>query len=237
MVADLFIGGAASAFHRGWRGVLTGAALLLLLSACATPEVDDGSGRSIDLPEKWDPIDIGEADLDLPLRSPFEITELRERVGAYQIFQNLYSFQDFSGYLVTSRVFVGQFSENASAEIDDLKDFLSFAEEQPIIRRRKLTLAPVKPFKHPDQHAVGYYTKATSELRHEDCLVLRIGTLLVEDSAAAREPEDIDTIVAGTLCSDRLDEAALLALLSRLEVVRNRDDFRKALSQRRIGTI
>jgi len=237
MVADLFIGGAASAFHKGWRGVLAGAALLLLLPACATPEADNSDERIVDLPEKWDPIDIGEADLDLPLRSPFEIAELRERVGAHQLFQNLYTFQGVDGYLVTSRVFFGHFSDNASSEVSDLKDFLSFAEAQPIVRRRKLTLAPVKPFRHPDLHSAGYYTKATSELRREDCFILRIGTRLVDYSSVEREPEDIDTIVAGTLCSDRLDEAALLTLLSRLEVVRNREDFRKALSQRRVGTI
>ena len=212
-------------------------ALGLLLAACAGPQVDDGSGRIIDMPERWDPIDIGEADLDLPLRSPFEISDLRERVGAQQIFENLYSFQGVSGYLVTSRVFFGHFSENAAGEVSDRDAFLGFAKGQPIVERRRLTLAPVKPFSHPDLHSVGYYTKAASELRHEDCFILRIGYLLVEYSSFEREPADIDTIVAGTLCSDDLDEAELLTLLSRLKVVKDRKDFRKALSKRRIGTI
>ncbi len=212
-------------------------ASLLLLAACASPAVDDGAGRMVDLPDRWDPIDIGDADLDLPLRSPFEISDLRERVGAHQIFENLYTFQGVSGYLVTSRVFFGHFSKNTATEVAEIDAFLSFAEERNLVQRRQLTLAPVRPFRHPRLHGTGYYTKAVSPLRHEDCFIVRVGYLLVEYSSVERKPEDIDTIVAGVLCSDNLDEAAVLTLLSRLEVVEDRDDFRKVLSQRRIGTI
>lgn len=236
MAAGLLTGDAVSAFRRASRGALAGA-LALLLAACAGSDVDDGRGRTIELPAEWDPVDIGEADLDLPLRTPFEIRELRQRVGALQLFQNLYSFQGVNGYLMTSRVFVGRFSGNAAAEIGDQEDFLNFAEAQSIVRRRNLTLEPVEAFRHPRLHSTGYYTRASAERRGETCFVVRVGFLLTEDSFVEREPDDIDTIVAGTLCSLEMDEDILLALLTRLQVVRDRDGFREALSKRRIGTI
>ncbi|MGE5766353.1 MAG: hypothetical protein ACM35H_04145, partial [Bacteroidota bacterium] len=47
---------------------LLAAALLAALAACATEEpVDDGVGRTVDMPLEWDDIDLAEADLTLPL--------------------------------------------------------------------------------------------------------------------------------------------------------------------------
>ena len=225
-----------SGFKTAWQRGLAAAALALL-AACAGPGAGGDDERLVDLPEEWDPIDIGEADLDLPLRSPFGISELKERVGARQIFENLYTFEDVTGYLVTSRVFFGHFSENAATEVGDLEDFRSFAEDQGLVRRRRLELASVKPFRHPEHYSSGYYTRAISPLGSRDCFVLRVGYLLVEYSSFEREPEDIDTVLYGTLCSPQLDETRLLALLTQVQVVEDRDVFRKALSKRRIGTI
>lgn len=221
---------------RGWPKVLA-ASLLLLLTACATPGAGDGSGRTIAMPDDWNQIDIGEADLNLPLNSPFEINELRERVGGHQLFENLYTFHGLSGFVVTSRVFFGQFADNPAREVKDRQHFLRYARSLPLVERRKLKVGTPRVFRHPELRSSGFYAKALSELRHEDCFIVRIGYLLVDYNSFESEPGDIDTIVYGLLCSDRLDEAALLTLLTELQVVRDRENFRKALSKRGIGTI
>ena len=213
------------------------AALLLMLGACATAEVDDGNGRLVALPDEWDTIDIGEADLDLPLGSPYEIDELRQRVGAYQLFENLYTFHGVNGFLITSRVFFGEFARNPSLEIRDEDDFLRFAKSLPAVESRRLTVGSAKRFGNPDKGSTGYYTKAISELRHEDCFIFRFGYHLVDYSSFESDAESIDTIVTGQLCGDDLDEAGLLTLLAEVKVVEDREHFRKALSRRKIGTI
>ncbi len=220
----------------GWTAPIA-AALLLMLSACATAEVDDGNGRFIALPDEWDTIDIGEADLDLPLGSPYEIDELRQRVGAHQIFENLYTFHGVNGFLITSRVFFGEFARNPSLEIRDEQDFLRFARTLPTVESRRLTVGSARPFGNPDKGSTGYYTKAISELRHEDCFIFRFGYHLVDYSSFGSDPESIDTIVTGQLCGDDLDEAGLLTLLAEVKVVEDRAHFREALSRRKIGTI
>ncbi|NIA71040.1 hypothetical protein HBA54_20785 [Pelagibius litoralis] len=207
----------------------------LLLAACATP--DDGNERIVALPDVWDPIDLAEADLTLPLSSPFEIDELRERVGAHQLFENLYTFHGLKGFIVTSRVFFGQFARNPTRDVKDPDEFLRYAKGLSMVERRRLRVGSAKPFKQPDLHGAGFYTKALSETRHEDCFIFRIGYLLVDSRNFEREPDAMDTIVTGSLCADKLDEAALLTLLAQIEVVRDRDDFRKALSRSKIGTI
>ena len=220
----------------GWTASIA-AALLLVLGACAAPDVNDGNGHLVALPAEWDPIDIGEADLDLPLDSPYEIDELRERIGAYQLFENLYTFHGVNGFLVTSRVFFGAFARNPSLEIRDEEDFLRFAKSLPAVESRRLTVGSAKRFGNPDKGSTGYYTKAISELRHEDCFIFRFGYHLVDYSSFDSDPDSIDTIVTGQLCGDDLDEAALLTLLANVNVVEDREDFRKALSRRKIGTI
>lgn len=213
------------------------AALLLILGACATADVDDGNGRLVALPDEWDTIDIGEADLDLPLGSPYEIDELRQRVGAYQLFENLYTFHGVNGFLITSRVFFGEFARNPSLEVRDEDDFLRFARSLPAVESRRLTVGSAKRFGTPDKGSTGYYTKAISDLRHEDCFIFRFGYHLVDYSSFDSDPDSIDTIVTGQLCGDDLDEAALLTLLADVKVVEDREHFRKALSRSKIGTI
>ncbi len=219
---------------RCWK---TGLALAagLLLSACAAAEPEDPNGRIVDLPQTWDEIDIGEADLDLPLTSPLEIDELRERVGAYQLFENYYTFHGVNGFLVTSRVFFGKFALNPTREVRDAEDFLRFAKGLSVVERRKLRVGSAKPFKLPEQRSEGFYTKAISEQRDDDCFIFRVGYLLAGDRTPGGDA--MDTIVIGQLCGDDLDEAALLGLLARMKVVEDRDQFREALSRRKIGTI
>ena len=93
------------------------------LAACAAEPVDDGAGRSVDMPLAWDTIDLAEADLTLPLITPLEINSLGKRIGEGQVFQNLYTFQGLRGYMLTSRVAFGHYSKRVSGELRSASDF------------------------------------------------------------------------------------------------------------------
>ena len=212
-------------------------ASLLWLAACAAPGNGETDEHFVDLPDKWDRIDLAEADLTLPLTSPLEISALQKRVGEHQVYENLYTFHGITGYVLTSRVFFGHYSAKVSERLADSADFAQFAEDNPTLQRRDLELAKPRSFKHPQQRSRGFYSKALAENRHEDCFVARIGYLLVDYNSVKRQPGAVDTLVVAVLCSDDLDEAALLTLLGEIAVVENRDKFRRDLSRRGIGTI
>lgn len=212
-------------------------ASLLWLAACAAPGNGETDEHFVELPDKWDRIDLAEADLTLPLTSPLEISALQKRVGEHQVYENLYTFRGVKGYVLTSRVFFGHYSAKVSARLADSDDFAQFAAENPTLQRRDLELATPRSFKHPDQRSRGFYGKALAENRHEDCFVARIGYLLVDYNSVKRQPGAVDTLVVAVLCSDDLDEAALLTLLGDVAVVEDRAKFRKDLSRRGIGTI
>ena len=215
--------------------LLVASAALLALTGCATEE--PAAERFVDMPDGWQTIDLAEADLTLPLTLPFEIRRLGKRVGEGQVFENLYTFNGVKGFVLTSRVFFGQYSENVMLEMRSSQTFHSFASEMPEVRRRKMTVGKVFGFGNQDLNTVGHYTVAISEPRHERCFIARVGYRLVEYNAVTRGPGDIDTIVVAQLCGDRLDEKALLDLLRDVEAVEDRAAFRKVLSKRSIGTI
>ena len=214
---------------------LLAGAILLTAAACAAPE-EDGE-RFIDMPDSWKTIDLAEADLTLPLDLPFQIRRLGKRVGEGQVFENLYAFNGVKGYLLTSRVFFGHYSENTMLKLRRAQTFHSFAEDLPEVRRRKLKIGTVQGFSNGDPNTVGHYTLAAAGPLQERCFIARVGYRLVEYSAIERQPGAIDTIVIALLCGDRVEPDALVALLRDVAVVEDRDAFREALSKRPIGTI
>jgi len=95
---------------------------LVALAACATEPSDDGSGRFVDMPLDWDEIDLAQADLNLPLVVPLEIASLGRRIGEGQVFENLYTFHGVKGYVLTSRVAFGSWSERYREQLGSLPD-------------------------------------------------------------------------------------------------------------------
>jgi hypothetical protein len=217
------------------KRLLASGALFALLTACAMP--DEGGERFVDMPDDWETVDLAEADLTLPLTLPFEIRHLGKRIGEGQIFENLYSFNGVKGFVLTSRVFFGHYSENTMLQLRRSATFHSFAEDLPEVQRRSLKVGKVFGFSNQDPNTVGHYTVAVSEPRHESCFIARVGYRLVDYNAVARAPGDIDTIVVVQLCDDRLDEETLVDLLRGVEAVEDREAFRQALSRRAVGTI
>jgi hypothetical protein len=123
--------------------ILTG---LLALAACATEPVDDGSGRSVDMPLDWTDIDLAAADLNLPLVVPLEIASLGRRVGEGQVFENLYTFHGVKGYVLTSRVAFGSWSENYTERLGSLADFRDYAKELSLPPGGQVEVRWSKPF-------------------------------------------------------------------------------------------
>ena len=92
---------------------------LLLLTACVSAPEDDGAGRTVQMPLEWDSIDLAEADLDLPLVAPLEIATLSKRIGEGQVFENLSPFHGVKGYVLTSRVVFGGYTERYSKTLSE----------------------------------------------------------------------------------------------------------------------
>ena len=210
---------------------------LLALAACATEPADDDAGRLIDMPLDWDDIDLAEADLTLPLITPLEINSLGKRVGEGQVFENLYTFQGLRGYLLTSRIVFGHYSNRVSDELRTGAAFNKYAEELSLPPGGKMELGQVHRFENGDARTAGFYTRASAEPYHSRCFIARIGYLLVDYASVERKPDSVDTIVEVLLCGKLPSDEAMLAFLGRLQAVENRADFRAKLSQSTIGTI
>jgi hypothetical protein len=227
---------AAARTGRAIRMVLT-IALPLALAACATQPVDDGAGRTIEMPIEWQSIDLAEADLTLPLITPIGIGTLGKRSGEGQVFENLYTFHGVKGYLLTSRIAFGHYTERVSERLRSVQAFKSFAEELSLPPGGKMTVGKVTRFDNGDPHTLGFYATASAEPYHHRCFVARVGYLLVDYASVKREPDSVDTIVEVLLCGHLPQEAVLLELLGSLKAVDNRAAFRRELSRRPIGTI
>ncbi|MGF1591774.1 MAG: hypothetical protein ACFCUW_00765 [Kiloniellaceae bacterium] len=217
--------------------VLSMPAVLLGLAACASGPVDDGAGRTIDMPIEWQSIDLAEADLTLPLITPIGIGSLGKRTGEGQVFENLYTFQGLRGYVLTSRIVFGHYTGRVSDRLRSVQAFRSFAEELSLPPGGKMTLGEVTRFQNGDPRTLGFYAAASAEPYHDRCFVARIGYLLVDYASVKREPDSVDTIVEVLLCGRLPQEPVLLEFLGSLKAVDNRAAFRRELSRRPIGTI
>lgn len=217
--------------------VLVVLAGLLALTACATQPVDDDRGRTVDMPLEWDAIDLAEADLTLPLVTPMEINSLGKRVGEGQVFENLYTFQGLRGYLLTSRIAFGHYTNRISDELRTGRLFHDYAEELSLPPGGKMKLEQIHRFENGDPRTKGFYTRASAEPYHSRCFIARIGYLMVDYASIEREPESVDTIVEVLLCGNLPSDEAMLDFLGRLKAVENRAEFRSRLSKSTIGTI
>ncbi len=207
------------------------------LAACAAEAVDDGAGRSVDMPLAWDTIDLAEADLTLPLITPLEINSLGKRIGEGQVFQNLYTFQGLRGYMLTSRVAFGHYSKRVSGELRSARDFRTFAEDLSLPPGGKMKLEQVHRFENGDPRTLGFYTRASAQPYHDSCFIARIGYLMVDYASIDREPDSVDTTVLVLLCGKLPADRVILDVLGKLKAVENRDAFRQRLSKSTMGTI
>lgn len=215
--------------------VLVAAAALLTLAACATEE--QSGDRFIDFADAAETIDLAETDLALPLSSPLEIRRVRERVGEGRVFENVYSFHDVKGYLRTSRVFWGHYSENTSRSLNHQGFFEAFAEDRALRGNGDVELGPVYRFQNGDPYAEGFYAFAGEGHDPDACFVARIGYRLVDYASVERAADSVDTLVEAYLCGDLPAKAVLLDFLARVQAVDDRAAYRRELSKRAVGTI
>jgi len=207
------------------------------LTACASEPVDDDPGKLVDMPLDWDDIDLAEADLTLPLVTPLEINTLGKRVGEGQVFENLYTFQGLRGYLLTSRIAFGHYTNRVSDELRTGRVFYDYAEELSLPPGGKMKVESIHRFENGDPRTKGFYTRAAAEPYHSSCFIARIGYLMVDYASIERTPESVDTIVEVLLCGKLPSDEVMLAFLGKLKAVENRAEFRQRLSKSTIGTI
>ena len=222
--------------RRRWQFTLAGAALALL-AACASAPDDDGAGRTVQMPLEWNSIDLAEADLDLPLVAPLEIATLSKRIGEGQVFENLYTFHGVKGYVLTSRVVFGGYTERYSKTLGSLSDFKTHAAELSLPPGGKMTVQDARPFLNGKPLTRGFVATATAEPYHARCFVARIGYRMVDYASVTRAPDVVDTVVDVLLCGDLPRDTALLQMLTKVTAVEDRAAFRRKLSKLPIGTI
>lgn len=210
---------------------------LLGLTACAAEPADVGAGRMIEMPREWDEIDLAEADLTLPLTAPIEISSLGKRVGEGQVFENLYTFHGFKGYVLTSRIAFGHYTERVSRQLRSGGAFKRFAEELTLPPGGKVQVLHAQSFSNGDARTRGYYAAAVARPNRDRCFVARVGYLMVEYASVERPADSVDTIIEVMLCGDLPKEAALLGMLERVQAVEDRAAFRHKLASSPIGTI
>jgi hypothetical protein len=212
-------------------------AALLALTACATEPVDDGAGRTIDMPLEWDEIDLAEADLTLPLVAPLDIATLGRRIGEGQAFENLYTFHGLKGYVLTSRIAFGSYTERFSKTLRSLSNFKAHVAELSLPPGGEIEVLEAQPFLNGKPLTRGYVAKATAAPYHNRCFVARIGYVMVEYASVERDPDSVDTVIEALLCGNLPKETVLLDMLMKVKAVEDRAAFRRELARRPIGTI
>lgn len=213
------------------------AACLLLLAACAAAPEDDGSGRTVDMPQEWESIDLADADLTLPLVTPLEIASLGRRVGEGQVFENLYTFHGVKGYVLTSRVVFGGYTERYSKSLRSMQDFRSFAADLTLPPGGRIEVRDARAFLNGQPLTRGFIAEAAAPPYHDRCFVARVGYRMVDYASVRREPDSVDTVVQAVLCGALPRHTKLLEMMIKVRTVEDRAAFRRALSRNPIGTI
>lgn len=222
---------------RAVAGRVAALAALVALAGCASEPVDDGNGRPIDFPQESEAIDLGDTDLTLPLESPLAISAVSERVSEGQVFENLYAFHQVTGFLRSSRIVFGYFSDNTARSLRHQGFFEAFAGQLSPPSGDALELGPVYRFENSDSHTQGFYAFAGEDPYFDSCFIARIGYLLVDYASVPAEEDSVDTIVEVFLCGDLPPKQRMLNFLAQLKTVEDRDAYRRELSKRAIGTI
>jgi len=231
---------------QNWRSRIRdawAAAALLLLAACAAAPEEDRRGGTITMPQEWDSIDLADADLTLPLVTPLEIASLGRRVGEGQVFENLYTFHGVKGYVLTSRVAFGSWSERYREQLGSLADFKDYTAELSLPPGGQIEVRWPKPFlngKFAEGQSLsrGFVSREASAPPYFDrCFVARTAYRMVDYASVKRAPGAVDTVVEVLLCGDLPEQDLLEQMLVKVQAVENRAAFRNELSRRTVGTI
>jgi len=218
--------------------LFAGLALAVALPFYIFGPKSEGIDPYVAAPGEWEPIDLSEADLTLPLVSPFKIANLDRRAGDDRMREEIYTFHGIKGYVKTSRMTAGTFPEPFAKSLGSAADFRAFVAELRLPPGGKVStgfLEPVSSGQFYAQRALsrGFATRPTSRLSPgENCFVARAAYLLVDVEAIKHSPEAIDTVVEVLLCGDLLPRRNLAYMLARVRKVENRDTFRQELAQR-----
>lgn len=211
-------------------------AALLALTACATEPVNDDSGRFVEMPGKWETIELAEADLTLPLVAPLEIASLRRRVDESHTVEDVYAFQGIEGYVKTTRTASGIYPEAYANQLragkprsNDFIAGLSLPSADKVIAFPYAFLNG----KSRDGRFLsrGFTADGSAPPYHDDCFVARTAYLMVDLTAIERTEDAVDTVVEVLLCGKLPKHTALVQMLMQVEVVRDRLSFREALSR------
>ncbi|WP_420345799.1 hypothetical protein [Pelagibius sp.] len=197
--------------------------VLISIAACSGVQNSAGTGTSIELPGRWDPIASADADLTLAKTLPVDAASFHRRTDVPQQIEDYYSYdgsEGVRGHIVTMRVPGGVLSEDIMLEMRQARLFDALIKGRPEATQYQLKIGTISYFRRDHPHTVGHYATAPSGNSQQQCFFARIGKLLVEDNKDSSYPGAIDTLVNAVLCGNRVDEGSLVAALSTMDVAR-----------------
>ena len=98
---------------------------------------------------------------------------MRKRVSEGRVFENVYKFHSVEGYLRTSRVVFGYFSDNTSRSLRHQGFFEAFADDLAIPENGDEEIGPVYRFQNGDPHTQGFYAFTGEDPYFDSCFVAR----------------------------------------------------------------
>lgn len=190
---------------------------VVLLSACTSPQDQVRSG--VVLEGEWQPISVGQADLNLPSKIHLAVSSLHRRSDTDLAVQDLYGFdgsEGIKGYIVAIRNPDSELPESTMLQMRQIRLFHSLVNSLPQARQYNLQIGPTYGrFTNGHPHSVGHYTIAPSMSGQEACFVALVGMLLVEDKGVQLSPGAIDTQIMAVLCGRQINEESWVAALKK----------------------
>ncbi len=232
--------------HKGrttFRATCRIAALLgvTILAACATSS--SGGGSYVDNPEEWQAVDLAEADLNVPLVAPLEVASLQRRVGSGNAREEIYTFHDAAGYVKTSRVIGGTYSESVVRSIRGGSVNRDYIASLSLPSADTIVVPVPWAFLNGRSRAGkflsrGFAAGGSAPPRYKNCFVSRVAYLFVElEAVDNNDGEAFDTVVEVLLCGDLPSETDLLRMMAQVDAVKDREAFRAELSRQAAGAI
>jgi hypothetical protein len=212
-------------------------AVLTTLAACTGAQT--GGSSYVENPSEWKTIDLAEADLTLPLVAPLEIASLERRADSSRELQEIYTFQGIEGYVKTTRRIAGAYPEAYAQSIKAgyaAKPYIAGLSLPAVDRiESQVAWAFLNGKSHDGKFlSRGFTTEGSAPPRYDHCFIARTAYLMVDLEAIKRTPDAVDTVVEVLLCSNRGDlprYTALVQMLARIDVVADRDAFRRELAR------